>query len=228
MLSISKLLKKTGHQIFLNILTVLGVSICWSLFIVPAVFLLPITWAIAYLMIIFLPATTAVYAVIQHVLEGKKYKLGMFLKSFAYFFKRAFLLGLIYSLAVIIPLSEWWYYLNINNSYFIFIFAVFQTYLCLTFLATQVYAIPLLVLKDVKAIKAMNQSIKEFMGHTWYTIGLFVQILCITLLISFTIIGFFLLFIGMLSIFVLNATKNLELGKKEKRVAEEKRIEQTV
>lgn len=228
MLSISKLLKKTGHQIFLNILTILGVSICWSLFIVPAIFLLEISWAIVFLVITFLPATTAVYAVIHHVLEGKKNKLGMFFKSFTHFFKRAFLLGLIYSLAVLIPLSEWWYYLNVNNSYFIFIFAVFQTYLCLTFLATQVYAVPILVIEDVKAFKAMNWSIKQFMAHTWYTIGLFVQILCITILISFTVIGFFLLFIGMMSVFVLNATKNLDLSKKEARVVEKSHMEQTV
>ncbi|MCM3239795.1 DUF624 domain-containing protein [Heyndrickxia oleronia] len=228
MLSISKLLKKTGHQIFLNILTVLGVSICWSLFIVPAIFLLPVQWAIVFLILTFIPSTTAAYAVMHHVLAGKKYKFGMFLKSFLRYYRRAFLLGLVYGLAVLIPLSEWWYYLTINHSYFIFIFSVFQTYLCLTFLATQVYAIPMLVLKDCKMLAAMNQSIKEFMGHTWYTIGLFIQILCITVLISFTVIGFFLLFIGMLAVFVLNATRNLELDKKKETLIEKSRIEQTV
>ncbi len=227
MLSISKLLKKTGHQIFINILSVLGVSVCWSFFLVPAIFFLPLHFAIVYLVITFIPATTAVYAVMNQITEGKRYKLGMFIKSFFHYFTRSFRIGFIYSLAVLIPLSQWWYYINVNNSYLIFIFAVFQTYLCLTFLATQVYTIPILVVEDSKVLKAMNKSMKEFMGHTWYTIGLFVQILCITLLISLTVIGFFLLFISMLAIFVLNATKNLEFAKKEK-VSTENQVEQTV
>ncbi|MBS4192456.1 DUF624 domain-containing protein [Bacillus sp. FJAT-49705] len=227
MLSISKLLKKSGHQIFLNILNVLGISICWSLFIVPAIFLLPFYWAIAYLAITFIPATTAVFAVMNQIAEGKKYKFGMFIKSFFHYFTRSFRIGLLFSLAVLIPLSQWWYYININNSYLIFIFSVFQTYLCLTFLSTQVYTIPILVAEDCKVIKAMNKSIKAFMGNTWYTIGLFVQIICITLLISLTVIGFFLLYISMLAIFVLNASKNLDFAKKEESISEN-RVEQTI
>lgn len=211
MLSISKLLKKTGHQIFMNMLTVIGVSAGWSLFLVPVIFLLPIPWALVWVAITFVPATVTVYAVMQGVIGRKKASIALFFRSFFYYFKRSFLLGFIYFLAVLIPVSEWWYYLTINDSYLVFIFAVFQTYLILTFLATQVYAIPFMVMEDISAFKAMNQSIKHFMKHTWYTIGLFIQIVSVTALISFTVIGFFLLYIGMLAVFVLNATANLQL-----------------
>ncbi|MEK3888634.1 hypothetical protein [Bacillus sp. FSL K6-3431] len=220
MLSISKLLKKTGHQIFMNMLTVMWVSVGWSLFIVPVVFLLPIHWAVVFVALTFVPATVAVYAVMNHVLQRNKAKLISFPRYFFYYFKRSCLMGIIYCVAVLIPISEWWYYATINNSYLVFIFAVFQTYLCLTFLATQVYAIPFLVQKDLTAFKAMNQSIKHFMKHTWYTIGLFTQILSVTALLCISVIGFFLLYIGMMAVFVLNATTNLQFEKKDDNVFE--------
>lgn len=209
MLSVSKLLKKSGHQIFINILTVMGVSMGWSLFIVPAVFILPIDWALIYLAIIFVPATVAVYAMMNYVLEGGRKRLFRFFKYFFYYFRRAFVIGLIFSLAVIIPLSEWWYYIKVNDSYYIFLFAVFQTYLCLTFLSSQVYTIPFLVKEDLPAFKAMNKSIKHFLKHTWYTVTLFIQIISVMVLLAISVIGFFLLYISMMSIFVLNATSNL-------------------
>lgn len=220
MLSISKLLKKTGHQIFMNMLTVIGVSAGWSLFLVPVIFLFHIQWAILLMALTFIPATVTVYAVIHQVLNGKRATIISFFHNLFHYFKRSILLGFIYLLAVLIPISEWWYYLTINDSYLVFIFAVFQTYLCLTFLSTQVYAIPFLVIEDLSAMKAMNKSIKHFMKHTWYTIGLFIQILSVTILISLTVIGFFLLYIGMLAVFVLNATKNLELEKSTDKALE--------
>ncbi|GIP31141.1 DUF624 domain-containing protein [Paenibacillus sp. J2TS4] len=216
MLSISKLLIKTGHNIFLNIFAVLGVSIGWSLFIFPAVFLLPLPGAIFVLVLTLVPATTAVYAVMNRILNGEKRRRFEFFRSFLYYYKRSFLTGIVLILAVLIPVSEWWYYLNMNNGYTIFLFAVFQTYLCATFLASQVYAIPLLVMEDLKVFQAMNRSIKLFLAHPWYSIGLFVQIVSVTVLLSLSIVGFFLLYIGMLSIFVLHATQNLKLDSKKK------------
>lgn len=215
MLSISKLLKKTGHQIFINILTVMWASAGWSLFIVPVVFLLPIPMAIGFVALTFVPATVAVYAVMNHVIQKNRAQLSLFPRYFFRFFKRSLLMGIIYCLAVLIPISEWWYYIKINDSYLVFVFAIFQTYLIFTFLATQVYAIPFLVRDDLSAFQAMNQSIKHFMKHTWYTIGLFIQILSVTAILCLTVIGFFLLYIGMLAIFVLNATSNLQLAGKE-------------
>ncbi len=218
MLSISMILKKTGHQIFINILTVIGVSFGWSLFIVPAIFILPIHLAILFLTLTFVPATVAVYALMNYMLNGGKKRFGQFFAFFGYYFKRSSLLSLVFSIAVIIPASEWWYYLNENNSYLVFIFAVFQTYLCLTFLSSQVYTIPFLVIEDLPVIKAMNKSIRHFLSHTWYTIGLFMQVLSVTVLLSLSVIGFFFLYIGMMAVFVLNSTKNLAFDKKKTTV----------
>src|SRR5699024_9983751 len=111
-------------------------------------------------------------------------------------------------------------YLTINRQFLTLIFAMFQTYFCLTFLCTQVYTIPLLVIEDRSAFSSMNLSIKQFMKHTWYTMGLFTQILSVTVLLSLTVVGFFLMYIGMSAIFVLNATKNLFTEEKSSETTE--------
>ncbi|WP_031539358.1 MULTISPECIES: DUF624 domain-containing protein [unclassified Bacillus (in: firmicutes)] len=215
MLSISKLVKKTGHQIFTNIMSVVFCSIAWSLFVVPVVFILPIPGAMVFLFLTFIPATVAVYSLMKRMLMHQRYKFGDFFRQFFYYFKRAFLFGILFWLAIIIPASSWWYYVTLNHGYMYFLFCIFQTYLCITFLISQVYTIPYLVMEDLHLLQAMNKSIKKFMSHTWYTIGFFMQILCIAILLSFTVIGFFLLFIGILTIFILNATDNIELSERE-------------
>lgn len=210
MLSISQLLKKSGHQIFINILPVLFVSIGWSIILVPSIFILPIPWSFGFLALTIVPATTAVFATLHQVVQGERKYVRLFIKSFFKFFPRSFLFGLFVALAFLIPISEWWYYLNVNHSYWMFLFAVFQTYLCLTFLAMQVYTIPLMVMENMPTFTAMNRSFKYFLAHVWHTIGLFLQIACATILLSLSVMGFFFLYIGMLAIFVLNATQNLQ------------------
>ncbi|MBW8348506.1 hypothetical protein K0H71_03470 [Bacillus sp. IITD106] len=224
MLPISQLLKKTGHQIFTNILTVLGVSAGWSLFLVPVIFILPIHFAIVFFAITIVPVTVSVYAVINHLLQKNKASIVLFIRSFFYYFKRSFFLGILYNLAILIAISEWWYYININNSYLVFLFATFQTYLIFTFLTTQVYAIPFMVIEDLPLFKAMNKSIRYFMKNKGYTVGLFIQIISVTALLSLTVIGFFLLYIGMVAIFVINATNNLRLDKPEKDIIDSREL----
>jgi len=220
MLPISQLIKKTGHQIFTNILTVLGVSVGWSLFLVPVIFILPLHVALVFFAVTFIPVTVSVYVVMNHLLIKNKASIALFIRSFFYYFKRSFLLGILFNLAILIAISEWWYYININNSYLIFLFATFQTYLIFTFLTTQVYAIPFMVIEDLPLFKAMNKSIRHFMKNKGYTVGLFIQIISVTALLSLTVIGFFLLYIGMMAIFVINATNNLLLEKPNNEIVE--------
>lgn len=216
MLSISKLLKKTGHQIYTNITTILSVSLFWSLFLVPAIFILSRVSAVIFMMFTFIPATTAVYAVMHQVMNTHRSKMSDVFRYFVHYYKRAFLIGLSFSVAVLIPVSQWWFYLQGDHHFGMLVFTMFQTYFCLTFLSTQVYTIPYLVMEDGKAFQSMNRSVKKFMSQTWYTMGLFVQIISVTLLLCVSIVGFFLLYIGMLAVFVLNATENVSIENRDK------------
>lgn len=219
MLTISQILKKSGHQIFINITTIIGVSLCWSLFVLPAIFLLPVHWAILFLALTAIPATCSAFAVLHEVTEGKKKPFGAFFRFFLQYMKKAWPMGMIYTVAMLIPFAEWWYYANVNSHYGVFLFSIFQTYLCVMFLTSQVYAIPFLVMGERSAFSAMNASIRHFLARPWYTIGLFVQIASVTVLLSFTVIGFFLLFIGIIAVFVLNAAKNSAQGNADAREA---------
>ncbi|MEH7222302.1 DUF624 domain-containing protein [Bacillus sp. JJ1566] len=213
MLSISKLLVKTGNQIFTNITKVLGVSVLWSLLLVPAIFILPLPSAIVYLFLTLFPATVAVLVVMKQVIERKRIRIiPGFFSSFVRFYKRSLFIGFFYLVAILIPVSTWWYYFEINGGYGLFIFSIFQTYFCFMFLVSQVYAIPLLVSEDSKMFTVMNKSIRIFMAKPVYSFGLFIQIASITVLLSLTIIGFLLLYVGIMAVFTLNAAANIQLA----------------
>ena len=207
---ISSLLKKTGHQIFVHIILTVYLSFIWSLFIVLPAVLLPKEVAFLFMTLTVIPAAAAVFSIVHKTGEGSKYTLGRFTREFFRLYRRSFLLGLIMVIVLLIPIAQWWYYMEVNSSYLVFIFSVFQTYLCLTFLASQVYTIPFLVMDNLKVVQAMNKSIRCFLAHTWYSIGLFVQIVSVAILLGITVMGFVLLFMGILAFFVLNSAKNAD------------------
>lgn len=209
MVSISKVIMKAGGEIFHHITSVLWVSICWSLFIIPALFILDIYLALIYLLFVFFPVTVAAYAMMSGKLGLNKAEIASgFFKNIVKFYHRSFGIGLVFFVSALIPISTWWYYLE-TGGYMLFLFSVFQTYLCATFMASQVYTIPFLVMEDLKVFQAMNKSIQLFLGKIWYSVGLFIQIACITVLLGLTVVGFLCLYIGISSVFVLHAARNL-------------------
>lgn len=206
----SQTVRQAGHAIFQHIMLVIGISMLWSLFVVPALVILPVPAALLFVLLTLMPATAAACAVFHRVLAGgEHYRPGMFSRTFFHYYLRTFILGLVTALALVIIASQWWVYATLNHSYAVFLLAVFQTYLCLAFLATQVYALPVLVVNDCSIMQAVNRSMKCFMCRMGYTIALFIQLLCIIVLLAVTVIGFFLLFIGIYAIFILTASEHI-------------------
>ncbi|MCI1859193.1 MAG: DUF624 domain-containing protein [Sporolactobacillus sp.] len=212
----SQVIVQSAHQIFVNCVLVIGISFIWSLMIFPALFVFP--WPAAMLFLVFtaMPATAAGCAVFgQVILQEEKYKLGDFFHFFLHYYFRSLGFGMIIGIAAVIIGTQWWYYFAINHHYLMFVFSVFQTYLCLAFVATQIYTLPFLIMDDCSLFQAMNRSIQHFMRHIGYTLSLFIQLICMTLLLAFTVIGFFLLFIGMCSVFLINAAQNIQLAEQK-------------
>ncbi|OLN21923.1 hypothetical protein BTO30_12005 [Domibacillus antri] len=223
MKSVSQILLKSGSLIYLHIVEVLLVSLMWSVLIIPAVVILPIQTAILYLAVMVIPATTAAIYAINERFHHKKKLVKLFWKGFFTLYRRSVGVSLILSLAILIPVSTWWYYIQFNSGYGFFLFAVFQTYLCVMFLLTQMYAPALVAVHGMKTIEAMNQSIRYFLKYPWYTVVFFIQVLSITGLLALTFIGFFLLYAGMISILIRTSTFNIQEGSQEnKRKQEEK------
>lgn len=206
----SYILKKSIHEIFLHLSAVVGLSCLWALFALPIVFLFSFQMAIIFALLILIPITVTCFAIFHSILfETRRSKVRLFFYYFHHYYLRALILGLLFAIVLMIIGAQWYYYILVNHSYLAFIFSVFQTYLCLVFLATQVYVLPILVEDDCSVFRALNQSMKLFMCHAGYSIALFVQLLCIWLLLSLSIIGFFFLYIGIYAVLTLFATQNI-------------------
>ena len=205
---ISSILKTTSHQIFVHIILTVYLSFIWSMSIVVPAVSLPVPAACLLMVFTVTPSAAAVFSIVNKTSDGVRYKFGNFIKEFFRLYRKSFSFGLILTGALLIPITQWWYYLEINGSYLVFVFSVFQTYLCLTFLASQVYTLPFLVADNLKLLQAMNKSIRCFLEHIWYSIGLFIQIVSVSLLLGITVMGFVLMFMGILAFFVLNSAKN--------------------
>ena len=129
---------------------------------------------------------------------------------------RGFLVGLLITLIVTIPSATWYMYISTDGGYGMFLFSMVQTYLCGMFLISQVYTVGIIVMKDQGVVKSMNDSIKWFVAKPTYTIGVFLQLLSVCVLLSLTVVGFFLLFIGIFAIFMINSVENVHVKKDEK------------
>ena len=217
MLSISKLIMKSGSMVYQNILSVLILSVIWSLLLVPFIFILPLQTAVIYLLLMAFPATIAVFAAMHEKLKNSRVNIvAAFFKAFLKFYVRGFLVGLLITLIVTIPSATWYMYISTDGGYGMFLFSMVQTYLCGMFLISQVYTVGIIVMKDQGVVKSMNDSIKWFVAKPTYTIGVFLQLLSVCVLLSLTVVGFFLLFIGIFAIFMINSVENVHAKKDEK------------
>ncbi|KIL49545.1 hypothetical protein [Jeotgalibacillus soli] len=220
--SVSHVLLKSGSLVYVNIVEVVLVSIMWSILIVPAIIILPLQTAFVYLAFIAIPASAAAVYAINRRLNHEKNTIKLFWKGFFTLYRKSLLLSFFISLAVLIPLSTWWYYQSVDSSYALFIFSVFQTYLCVMFLLTQMYSLTLIAVHGSKTMKAMNQSIRYFLKYPWYTIIFFIQVISITALLAVTFIGFFLLYVGIISLLIRTSALNVMNGFSKEQEKKEK------
>ncbi|MDT2259508.1 hypothetical protein P7H06_08250 [Paenibacillus larvae] len=122
-------------------------------------------------------------------------------------------------LFVLILVSSWMYYGSRSGMGY-FILAVFQTYFVTMFFVSQLYTLPLVIQQETGFFRAVNQSIKLFLKHPLYTIGAFFQVVCVTVTLVLTVVGFMALYPGVMGIYLNKVTANLirtpeESGPKE-------------
>lgn len=210
MLSMSKLILKSGSAVYRNMLSVLLVSVAWSLTLIPFLFILPWQTALIYMVVMAFPATLAVFGAMHEKLQNeRKNIIAEYFKALKKFYVRGFLVGILISIIVLIPVSTWYMHVSTDGGYGMFLFAMMQTYLCSMFLLSQVYTVGFIVMNDQPFFKSMNDSIKAFVANPIYTMAVFLQLLSVCVLLCLTVVGFFLMFIGMFAIFMINSVSNL-------------------
>lgn len=213
MKTLSQVLRKTGHEIYENIITIVGLSFLWFSFLIPGIFFLKIPFAILYLVFFALPSLAAVLYAMKFKLDRKDFSYTLFFKGFVKFYKRSLLYSLLVSLFVLILISSWWYYFH-NSNLFNFIIAVFQSYFFIFINLAFFYTLPILVKTDQKISKCLKESLALFLQKGKYTVGAFIQIFTVGVLLLVTVVSVPLLFAGMLSVFMLNTYDNLAIHSK--------------
>lgn len=208
--TLSGILRKSGRDIFENILEVVAISLMASMIVFPGVFLLPPGPGAIYILFTASPALFAAFYAMDVKLRRKPFKYSLFFKGFKIYYGKAFFIGLLFIILSVIPISSWWYYARIKTV-FSFVIAMFQSYLYLMILMALTYIIPVIIRENRGISYSVKTSFTLFLDNPGYTIGSFIQIISITILLVITIVSFPMLFPGMFSIFVLNLHENLLL-----------------
>jgi hypothetical protein len=201
--TLSQVLKKSGHDIYENIITVMGLSFCWFVILIPAIFFLTLPVALLYLVLTAIPALAGVLYAMRHKLDRQPFGYRLFLKGFVKFYGRSLIFSIVLSFFVFILASAWWYYVH-NAGYFSLIIAIFQTYFFIFVNLALLYTLPILVKKDTRIIDCMHQSITLFLRKSTFTIGALIQMIAVSALLMVTVVSVPLLFAGMFSVFMLN------------------------
>ncbi|GAA3401872.1 hypothetical protein ACFFNY_34920 [Paenibacillus hodogayensis] len=218
MRKLSNIVIQSAKRVYQDIVPVALLSIVGALLLVPFVFLLPVGLSLLVLPFLFVPLCAGALHASHRMMKGAKLKVRTMFAGAWTFLLPSFALAVVYSLFSLIIVSTWWYYGGRSGTLSLAL-AVFQTYFVAMVLVSQVYALPLIVQERMGVFAAMGRSVKLFLRHPGYTIGAFIQLLCLTVLLGITIVGFGCLFLGMYGIYANLVTANV-LGRFEKEDGE--------
>lgn len=210
MRKLNGILVTTGAEVYREIVPVALYSLLSSLILIPAIMLLPITVSLVVVPFIYMPLFFGVLHVFYHKLERKTRRSGMrdLLEGTKKGYLASVIMGLFISLLVIILWSTWWYY-GSKEGMFYTIIALFQTYFVIMALISQFYTFQLILQKEMNIFRAMGESAKLLFRYPGYTVGAFFQAALLSLLLALTAVGFFVLFNGIMGVYLHQITANI-------------------
>ncbi|MFK7695956.1 hypothetical protein [Paenibacillus sp. HJGM_3] len=208
MKKLSQIVAQSGVQVYREIVPVALFSIVTSLVLLPFVFFLPIAVAVVCAVLFYVPLLTGVLYASHRMLKGEKAKLSAMWKGAVKFYGASVVFGAMLAVFVLILIASWWYYGGKSGAG-AYALAVFQTYFIAMVLVSQVYTLPLVVQEGMGVFAAIGRSFKLFIANPMYTIGAFIQIVCLTVVLGITIVGFAGLYVGMIGIYLNMLTANL-------------------
>lgn len=208
MKKLSQIVTQSGIQVYREIVPVALFSIVTSLVLLPFVFFLPVGLAVLFAVLLYVPLFTGVLYASHRMLTGEKGKLRTMWKGTVRFYGASVVFGVIVTAFVLILIASWWYYGGKSGTVY-YALAVFQSYFIAMVLVSQVYTLPLLVQERMGVFTAIGRSFKLFIANPMYTIGAFIQMVCLTIILGITIVGFAGLYVGMVGIYLNMLTANL-------------------
>lgn len=208
MKKLSQVVAQSGIRVFRDIVPVVLFSAVSSVVLIPFIFFFPAALALVMAILLYVPLCTGVLYASHRMLDGEKGRLRAMWAGAVKFYGASLIFGAMLALFALILISSWWYYGGKGGTLH-FALAVFQTYFVAMVLVSQVYTLPLVVQEKVGIFTAIGRSVKLFLANPLYTIGAFVQLVCLTVILGITIVGFGFLYVGMAGIYLNMLTANL-------------------
>ncbi|HZG85679.1 hypothetical protein [Paenibacillus sp.] len=205
---LGEVLVRTGRDLYHEIVRVAGYSLLSSAVLLPLLFFVPTTIALALLPALYAPLVYGVIAAFHRRAEGKPWGVRTVLAEAARGFGPAAVFGLLLAALAGILVSSWWYYGG-QDGVLPLTLAVFQTYFVAMALVSQFYTLPLVISGRCGVFRAMGESAKLFFRHPGYTVGAFLQFVVVTIALLATLVGFGVLWAGTIGLFLQKAAANV-------------------
>jgi len=220
MRKLSYIVVQSAKRVFQDIVPVALLSMVGALLLVPFIFFMPVGVSLFALPLIFVPLCAGALHASHRMMKGEKLKLKAMFAGAWTFLLPSLAMAIVYSAFILIIVSTWWYYGGKSGTMY-FALAVFQTYFVAMVFVALLYALPLVVQERMGVFAAMGRSVKLFLRHPGYTIGAFIQLLSLTVLLGITVVGFGCLFLGMYGIYANLVTANVLARPEEEEDGEE-------
>ncbi|MUG70203.1 hypothetical protein [Paenibacillus validus] len=215
MRSLSQLIVQAGGLVYREMIAVFLFSAVSSAVLMPLVFLFSAGTALLLVPVVYAPLLAGVFYAAHRMVAGERPRLKDVFAGAVRFFIPSAVFGLLCSLFVLILASTWWYY-GQKDGMLHWALAIFQTYFVTMFFVSQLYTLPLIVQENEPVFRAVGRSVKLTVTHPGYTIGAFLQLLCVTVLLGLTVVGFAFLFAGMAAVYSNMVARNVLAGREEK------------
>lgn len=206
MKKLNVVLLSSGAEAYREIVPVALYSMVSSAVLAVLVMMVPVPLVLALFPLLYMPLAYGVYYAFHRKMTGKRAGARDIFAGALKGFAPAAVFGFFLSLLTVIVWSTWWYYGGKDGMLYL---ALFQTYFAAMALASQFYTLQLVLQQEMGIFKAMGESVKLFFRYPGYTIGAFLQMACAAFLLLLTVVGFFLLFNGLMAIYQHKAVRNV-------------------
>ncbi|NMH72936.1 hypothetical protein HF078_07630 [Bacillus sp. RO2] len=198
---LTQIIRVTGREYYKHIVSMVMISLIMVTVLSPSFFLIKLPFSIVYVMIVMGPLFVgAAWAVQQLLLDRSTSVIKSFFQGVIRYFLPSIGYSLFLSFFVIIIAASWWHY-NQAGGTFSFALACFQTYFCGMVFLSQIYTVPLVVKFEYSLKDSIFTSVKLLVKNPLYTILSFFQILSVFALLLLTVVGLFLIFPALATLF---------------------------
>lgn len=209
MVSLSEMLRKYVVNVYYNIVEILVLSLIFLAMMMPCALFRYLPFQGVYFVFLIFPAFVGgMYALNNKIVSGYKIYYKDVFVGMKKYYKKSIQLALVLAFFTMTIFPSFKYVKKVKNlfSYTSFVLQIFVFVMVLLVL---MYSIPFIIKKDFELLMALKAGLKLLSDNIIYSFCAFVQIACICIILSLTLVGIPIVFAGLLSMFLLENYNNV-------------------